>query len=439
MDVDTMTMPLSEERTEVGNYFVANYPPFSAWTREHLPAAEAALNRSPDPATPLGLYLHIPFCRKRCKFCYFRVYIDKNASEVGRYMDALASEVELYARREVFRSRPLRFVYFGGGTPSFPSEKQLLGLVEKLRKVVSWDGAEEVTFECEPGTLTERKLQAIRDMGVTRLSLGIENTNDAILEENGRAHRSAEVFRAYAWARGVGFPQINVDLIAGMVGETWENWRDCVARTLDLAADSVTIYAMELPHNAVYARSLGESGVEVADWRTKRAWVSHAFETFEAAGYRVSSAYTLVKDPGTSFVYRDCLWRGADLVGTGVASFSHVGGVHFQNADVFEDYIEGVEAGRLPLSRAYPAGPRQLLVREVILQLKLGRLDPERFRKKFGIDIETEFGDAFATLRAGGHLEPAGNGIVLTRKGLLRIDGLLPLFFEPEYRGVRYT
>src|SRR5688572_14734900 len=358
MDVDTMTMPLSEERTEVGNYFVANYPPFSAWTPEHLPAAETALDRSPDPATPLGLYLHIPFCRKRCKFCYFRVYIDKNASEVGRYMDALASEVELYARREVFRSRPLRFVYFGGGTPSFPSEKQLLGLVEKLRKVVSWDGAEEVTFECEPGTLTERKLQAIRDMGVTRLSLGIENTSDAILEENGRAHRSAEVFRAYAWARAVGFPQINVDLIAGMVGETWENWRDCVSRTLDLAPDSVTIYAMELPHNAVYARELGGAGIQVADWSTKRAWVSHAFETFEAAGYRVSSAYTLVKDPGASFVYRDCLWRGADLVGTGVASFSHVGGVHFQNADKFEDYIEGVEAGRLPLSRAYPASPQ---------------------------------------------------------------------------------
>jgi oxygen-independent coproporphyrinogen III oxidase len=434
-----MTMPLSEERTEVGNYFVANYPPFSAWTPEHLPAADAALDRSPDSGTPLGLYLHIPFCRKRCKFCYFRVYIDKNASEVGRYMDALASEVELYARREVFRSRPLRFVYFGGGTPSFPSEKQLLGLVEKLRKVVSWDGAEEVTFECEPGTLTERKLQAIRDMGVTRLSLGIENTNDAILEENGRAHRSPEVFRAYAWARAIGFPQINVDLIAGMVGETWENWRDCVARTLDLAPDSVTIYAMELPHNAVYARELGGAGVQVADWSTKRAWVNHAFETFEAAGYRVSSAYTLVKDPGASFVYRDCLWRGADLVGTGVASFSHVGGVHFQNADKFEDYIEGVEAGRLPLSRAYPASPRQLLIREVILQLKLGRLDPDYFRKKFAVDIEEEFGDAFATLRAGGHLEPAANGIVLGRKGLLRIDGLLPLFFEPEYRGVRYT
>ena len=100
--------------------------------------------------------------------------------------------------------------------------------MKRLTAVTPWTSAEEITFECEPGTLTESKLAAIRDLGVTRLSLGIENFDDHILELNGRAHRSAEIFRAYQFAQSLGFPQINIDLIAGMLGETEENWQRCV-------------------------------------------------------------------------------------------------------------------------------------------------------------------------------------------------------------------
>src|ERR671934_1026235 len=123
---------LTQEKTGLGNYFVANYPPFSAWKPAHLAAARAALTAAPLPDTPLGLYLHIPFCRKRCKFCYFRVYTDKNARDIETYLDALAHEVELYSRMPIVGGRPLQFVYFGGGTPSFLSAAQLRGLTERL-------------------------------------------------------------------------------------------------------------------------------------------------------------------------------------------------------------------------------------------------------------------------------------------------------------------
>ncbi len=432
-----MTTPASEEKTEVGSYFISNYPPFSCWRKDLVPRAEAALDRSARPGTPLGLYLHIPFCRKRCKFCYFRVYTDKNSREVERYVTALAREADLYRSKAVFAARPLQFAYFGGGTPSFLSEKQLRGLVERLRASVSWDGAEEVTFECEPGTLTESKLRAIHEMGVTRLSLGVESLSDAILEENGRAHHSREAYQAYAWARDVGFDQVNVDLIAGMVGETWENWRDGVQKTIDLSPDIVTIYQMELPWNAIYARSM--EGLEVADWRTKREWVDHAFREMERAGYHVADAYTAVKSPGTRFVYRDAVWHGADMIGTGVASFSHVSGVHYQNVDGFDEYASLVEAGRLPLGRAFEPGPRDLMIRELILQLKFGRLDAAYFRRKFGVEILDEFADAFEDLARDGFLAIDGEGVVLTRAGLLRVDSLLTLFFDSRYRGARYT
>jgi oxygen-independent coproporphyrinogen-3 oxidase len=187
---------------------------------------------------------------------------------------------------------------------------------------ISWKSAEEITFECEPGTLTETKLAAIRELGVTRLSLGIENFDDEILEANGRAHRSPEVFRAYEQARALGFPQINVDLIAGMLGETDENWRSCVEKTLELSPDSVTIYQMELPFNTTISGDLlkktGRFSQIAATWAMKRRWVEEAFERLEQAGYHVGSAYHVTKDPKrTTFVYRDRFWQGADMLGIG--------------------------------------------------------------------------------------------------------------------------
>ncbi len=435
----------TQEKTGLGNYFVANYPPFSFWKPAHLAEARAALNSAPEPGTPLGLYLHIPFCRKRCKFCYFRVYTDKNARDVETYVDALVKEVALYSQLPLVGGRPLKYVYFGGGTPSYLSAAQLRDLMQRLRAVLPWDGAEEVTFECEPGTLQQHKLQALRELGVTRLSLGIENFDPKILEFNGRAHLEEEIHRAYGWARELGFEQINIDLIAGMVGESWDNWKQCVAKTLALAPDSVTIYQMELPYNTVFSKELrlvgqDEPALAVADWPTKREWVNYAFDTMLAAGYEVSSAYTLVKDRRRCrFVYRDALWHGADMLGTGVASFGHTRGVHVQNVDTWEQYVGLLDKGELPLGRALPVSPRERLIREMILQLKTGRLETGYFRRKFGTDILEAFADGFGQLEAGGFLTRMADGVELTRQGLLQVDRLLPVFFEPQHRGTRYT
>ena len=178
--------------------------------------------------------------------------------------------------------------------------------IAQLKRLLPWDEAEEVTFEGEPGTLTDHKLKAIRDLGVTRLSLGIEHFDDHILEVNGRAHRSKEIHRAYAYAREIGFPQINIDLIAGMVEETEENWRECVRKTIEMSPDSVTIYQMEVPYNTtIYQRMKAEGKLvaPVADWETKRAWVNYAFSEMEKAGYSVNSTCTVVKDPAkTKFI-----------------------------------------------------------------------------------------------------------------------------------------
>ncbi len=419
--------------TEPGSYFVANYPPFTRWTADAVPAVLAAF-AAPPTAEPLGLYLHVPFCRKRCKFCYFRVYTDVAAADVERYSQALAAEAALAAARPAVSGRPLRYVYFGGGTPSFLSVKQLERLVDGLHRSFGWDAAEEVTFECEPGTLSEPKVQALKALGMTRISLGVENFDDAILEANGRAHLSAEILRAWEWIKAADFPSTNVDLIAGMVGETTESWHRTVEKTLALEPDSVTIYQMELPVNTVFVHDAKATGAPaaVADWPTKREWVGWAFDRFVERGYSISSGYTLVRDPErVHFRYRDMLWEGSDLVALGVASFGHLSGVHYQNATHWDDYLSAVEAGRLPIARGLVPTRRELLIRELVLGLKKGTLDVDRLRRKFGIDPLAEWAGEWRRLADEGFLDSLAPRPVLSRRGLLQIDALLHRFFAP--------
>lgn len=433
----------SDQKTTAGNYFVANYPPFSFWTPEKRDDAMAAFNRPPQPDTTLGLYIHIPFCRKRCHFCYFKVYTDKNASQIKTYMDAVSAEMRTLSAMPFVGGRKPRFIYFGGGTPSYLSDKQLTYLTDELKTSLPWDDAEEVTFECEPGTLNEKKLKAIRDFGVTRLSLGIENFDDKLLELNNRAHQSKQVFAAYEAARQVGFPQINIDLIAGMLGETEDNWKACVDQAIDLEPDNITIYQMEIPFNTTIYQQMQTDGRDiapVADWPTKQRWVRQAFERLEEAGYTVTSAYTAVRDPDRArFRYRDELWRGADMLGIGVSSFGHVNGVHYQNEHKFEPYVERVEAGELPVYRALTPTDEDRLIREFILQLKLGHVSRDYFKQKFDVDVAEHFADAIKGHQDAGYLTIDGDRVELNRDGLLQVDRLLHDFFLPEHRDARYA
>jgi oxygen-independent coproporphyrinogen-3 oxidase len=435
--------PALEKQTTAGNYFVTNYPPYSFWKTDQVGKLLEAIDRPPEPGTPLGVYVHIPFCRKRCHFCYFKVYTDKDSSEIRAYTDAVRRELETYASKPFIGGRKPNFVYFGGGTPSYLSVNQLKELTDNMKAVLPWDEAEEVAFEAEPGTLTDHKLEAIREIGVTRLSLGVENLDDHILEINGRAHRSKEIIRAYEVARKVGFENINIDLISGMIEETEENWKENIRKTVDMSPDCVTIYEMEIPYNTtIYQRMKAEGKLvaPVADWDVKRRWVDYAYNELEKAGYTITSATTAVKNPDrVKFIYRDRLWEGADLLSAGVASFGHIGGTHYQNYHEFDPYVERVNRGELPVYRALTPTADERLIREFILLMKLGHLDLGYFTKKFGVDPKVRFAGPLQRLKDWGFITIDGDKLLMNREGLLQVDRLLHEFFLPEHQNKRYA
>lgn len=437
----TVLLDRFPDETTVGNYFISNYPPFSTWTETQIPELESALEE-PPAENDLCLYVHIPFCARRCNYCYYRVHTCNRASDVDGYVDAVLAEASLYCERPALRHRRLSSVYFGGGSPSFLAEAQLRRLFEGLRQRLDWDNVAEHTFECEPAMATLRKLRTLRALGVTRLSLGFQSLDADVLAASGRLSDPGDCHRAFELAREVGFDGINIDLLAGLPAETMESWAETVDQVARLEPECVTVYQLELSYNSIlHARSRLGAKPQIASWPEKRRWVRDAFARFEQAGYTIVGGYMALRDPARwRFQYTvEGIWRGMDLLALGESAFGHFHGVHYQNADSLEGYREPLSQGRLPVRRARKLRGEERFRREVILQLKTGALDAAYFREKFGVDLPSDFRGEIGALTARGLAEASGDAIHLTRDGILLVDWLLPLFYLPEHRGIRYT
>jgi oxygen-independent coproporphyrinogen-3 oxidase len=425
-----------------GSYFVSTYPPFSAWTPAELPSFEAALNRTPDgvDADPLGLYIHLPFCQQRCLYCHYLSYAGRT-DRIDSYLDAVVKELELYSEMAALSGRPVGFVYFGGGTPSVLETAQIRSLLTRLQAVLPWDRAREVSFECAPRSVTAEKMRALAELGVTRVSLGVQQMDDVVLRKNGRIHLVADVESAWEILDKLDFPVVNVDLMVGLLGETEDSWGSTVERVLELQPESVTIYQLEIPQNTPLYKLLNRNTArQPPPWKLRRRRLAWAFSQLENAGYRVRSAYTAVLDPRRHrFVYQDDQYHGAQLLGLGASSFSYLEGRHQQNLASLDRYLECLQQDRLPLGRAYTLSREEKLVREFVLQLKLGGCGVDDFRSRFGIDLAERFATPLERFVSCGWVEVDDAEVELTRAGLLHVDEMIPAFYLPEHQGIRYS
>jgi oxygen-independent coproporphyrinogen-3 oxidase len=433
---------VAREEPWAGNCFVATYPPFSLWNEGHVPIFDQVLEIPAAGGAPLGMYVHIPFCRKKCDYCYYLSYIGQKPEVVNGYLEGIIRELGMYAGRPGIEGRKISFVYFGGGTPSTLSEDQVEMLGNSLRGILNWDEVREITFECAPKSVRAGFLKSLRGMGVTRLSMGVQSFDDELLKLNGRIHLGEDVVRAYSMIEEAGFDCVNLDLMAGLMGETDEKWDETVRQVIELGPSSVTVYQTEIPYNTKLYRDLegGHLPAAPVSWEVKRERVGRAFAALEGAGYTVVSAYAAVKDAERQrFLYQNDLWQGGDMLGLGVASFGYVAGVHSQNHATLEEYLGALNRGEMPVKRAYALHERDRLVREFILQLKLGRVEAAPFREKFGISLREVFGEVLAPLEGQGFVRMDGDAICLTRQGLLRADRLVTEFYDVECRNLRYT
>jgi oxygen-independent coproporphyrinogen-3 oxidase len=428
------------DEPDAGNYFVAAYPPFSAWTPQDLGALHSTLNHPKND--PIGLYIHLPFCPKKCDYCYYLSYIAQSADIVNRYLDCVVKELQLYAALPGIRDRSVNFAYFGGGTPSTLSGSQLERLTNGLKSVLPWNEVQEITYECAPRSVRTSFLESLFEAGVTRLSMGVQSFDDELLKTNGRVHLSKDVIMAVDSIQKARFQTLNLDLMCGLIGETEASWKQSIQRMIEVSPDSVTIYQMEIPFNTKLYSDLqaGTLPSQPATWEQKRERLAYGFETLEKAGYTVVSAYNAVKAPANHpFRYQDHLWSGDDMLGLGVAAFGYVGGVHSQNEVSLGAYQSAVDSGRIPAKRAMALSQRDQLIREFVLQLKTGTVGTGRFLDRFNVSVVEALAEPLDSLVKQGFLTIEPSHIRLTRSGLLRIDRLLPNFYDSAYQSKRYT
>jgi oxygen-independent coproporphyrinogen-3 oxidase len=428
-DSDSLRKPEPSE----GNYFVAAYPPFSVWTADDVHAYRAILQ---DEAieTPLVMYLHLPFCSRRCDFCYYLSYAGKRPEDMESYLDVLLAELRYLADQPVIQGRTLRSVYVGGGTPSLLSSRQITKLFDAIRSAFPMDDDAEITVECAPGSSSMDTLQALKESGVTRVSMGVQSTCDAVLQASRRMHMFEDVRQAYERMRTVGFAQVNLDLIVGLPGQTDDTFRTSVDDLVRMETDSLTLYQLEVPHNTPLFKKNQRSGAEktYTDWAVKRKRLMDAYDQLEACGYNRISAYTAVRG-SHQFTYQSLQYHGADLLGAGASSFSYVQGVHAQNVASLKGWQQQVEAGCLPVDRAYALSTEEQMIRQFVLQLKLGRVRAEHFLRYFQQNPMSLFQQSLRLLAIRGMLEFDEDGLIMTHKGLAHVDRIIPEFYLKKH------
>jgi len=413
--------------------FIAGYPPFEYLELE---------NKDKMWDRPrFGLYLHLPYCRKRCTFCFYKVYTNRNLLPMDTYLGALHREIDRYGANPEIRARTVNTIYFGGGTPTTLSVEQMQALAAKLRETFTISPDVEWTVEGEPATLDPEKARTLRELGVTRLSIGVQSFNEALLDRNGRSHGVEHAFRAVDMARANKFPVINIDLMSGMIDETPETWDRSLDTLIGIRPEHVSIYRMEVYKNTLlYAAGYTGPGVggiptdeeELTQWH-------HAVERLEAAGYTQVAGHAFILKPEHNHWQRVDNWSTGELLGMGVSSFSYLNGTVFQNSSKWDEYVATAGAGESAVKRSVRLNTRGIMAREVVLGLKLFRIDRPAFQRRHGFDLLELYGPRFAQLEHEGLLTIMDEAVELTRRGRDYVDMICALFYLPEHSDKRFA
>jgi len=391
--------------------FLTNYPPFRYWRPQ---AVDGFFE-----ASPLNVYVHVPYCIQRCAYCFYKVTTlgDNRKAEIDRYVAALCLEIERVAAQQHLDERPVRTIYFGGGTPTLLSTDNLSRIFETLHRSLRLDDP-EITVEAEPVTLIPKKAEHLASLGVNRISMGIQSFKDDVIARTGRVDTEEHIRRAIELAKGTG-AVVNVDLMSGLAGDDDAGWAYSVERAIESDVHSLTVYKTEVYTNSAYYGDIKHKSLVLPSDADELRFTAHAIERFEQVGYLPVNFFTFTKGGGYMQRHSTSSWRGGDTYGFGVSAFGLLDGYALQNHSEVARYVEAVEAGRSPLARGHRLTARDRMIRDVGLGMKLIRFDRKEFKRRYGLDVLSLCRSAADSLVEEGLLTIEDDALVLTRKGVL--------------------
>nr|MBR6146393.1 radical SAM family heme chaperone HemW [Paludibacteraceae bacterium] len=287
-----------------------------------------------------GIYIHIPFCEARCKYCDF--FSTTRLERRDAYVAAVAKEV---ARRNGYLpSQNIHTVYFGGGTPSMLSVEQIGRILGELRKNYVFDADAEITTEANPSDINEEKLRGWKKLGINRLSIGIQSFQDAQLKQIGRRHNAEQARQAVRMARDAGFENISIDLMYGLPGETLKEWKEDVEEALKLKVEHVSAYCLSYEEGTPLTRALMRKEIEEVDEETENVMYDWLTERLSRAGLERYEVSNFAKK-GFESQHNSSYWNGIPYLGLGAGAHSYDGKTRQWNVSDLEQYIRDVEQG----------------------------------------------------------------------------------------------
>ena len=382
-----------------------------------------------------NLYVHIPFCQEKCEFCYYRSTRLGDESVPDEYVNALLKEIEMISSLPQVQRKVASSVYFGGGTPTKLSVEQFKKVLDKIQSCFNLDEDYELCVEARPGEETsEEKLLMLKEYGIKRLSLGVQSLNDDILKINGRNHTVDAFYEVFERARKCKIPSINTDLMSGLVNETMEGWLDTLDKMIKLHPENIAVYKLELYLNNVLYRRLRSKEITLISDEEEAEHVRVGFKKLMDAGYLAVTNFSFASDMKYNHVHRKKLWEGEDMLGIGASSHSCYDNFLFQNVLKTEEYIERVNKGESPITRAYYYDKRQKMIQRMVFGIKGMIFERKRFEREFGVDPMLVFGEELKELEQKGFIEIYDDMFKTTFEGMIYADDIVRIFYLPEQK-----
>lgn len=369
------------------------------------------------------LYIHIPFCARKCAYCDFNsTTYDHAAAE--RYLAALAKESAL--RGADFRPKT---IFIGGGTPTALNAAQMRALMEMIRRDFALDDLKEFTIEANPATVNIDKARTMLDAGVNRVSIGVQSFHDNLLRKLGRIHTARNAEETYALLRRAGFKNISLDLIFSIPGETERMWEEDLARACGMAPEHISAYCLTYEPETPLGRDLADGRVTPLPEDVEAEMYLRAIDFLPSHGYEQYEISNYAK-PGFECAHNIAYWLNANSLGLGTGAFSYINGTRSSNARDIAEYTTRMESGSAKVFEE-TLGKEDAAREAVMLGLRM-RVGIERddFLKRTGVALDTLLNEQILALTRDGFFEDDAKTFRVSRKGLPVTDSLL-LHFMP--------
>lgn len=362
-----------------------------------------------------GLYVHIPFCIKKCNYCDFNsVRISKEEKE--SFIESLIREFELYS--EELRGVTFDTLFIGGGTPTILEGQEIRLIMEKIRENFDISKGAEITIESNPKTIDEKKAIILKEIGINRISMGIQAVQQKHLDFLGRVHSFEEAKKNVLMLQDIGFENINVDLMFAFPGQTMEDWKESIGEILKLNLSHISGYSLIIEDGTAIGRLYDEGKVDEFDEELDRKMYYYMRDELEKKGYHQYEISNFAKD-GRESKHNTIYWKCFEYAGFGPGSHSFLKGVRYSNVEDLNDYKEMTSSGQKPVEDSNQLSKEDMMEERIFMGLRMNEgISISKFNQDFGVDFKVLYGDEIEGLVSDGLLEIAGDRVKLTEKGI---------------------